>query len=117
VWSAHLTKVCVARSVDNVEHHRFPIRPWETQRRHFRENGNATFLLELARVHGSHAHLFRLFCSEGRAKQGVYKRRFAVVDVCNDGNVAEFGCGHEHTCSGLVRRSIAQRALAAPNGR
>ncbi|CAK0897721.1 unnamed protein product, partial [Prorocentrum cordatum] len=72
-------EVGVPRSVDDVDLDAFPI-----NRRVLRKDGDAPLRLDLVTVHGSNAVILR-----GLGHERVRQRGLAVIDVRDDGNVAD----------------------------
>ena len=68
-----------------------------------REDGDAALALEVVRVHDALFHKLVRADRAGLLEQGIDERGLAVVDVRNDGDVAQvvpgregqWACGHE----------------------
>jgi hypothetical protein len=80
------TEIGVARGVDDID-----LDALMPDRCVLGEDRDATLTLEIARVHDPFGN--PLVRAEGAAlpQHGVHQRRFAVVDVGNDGQISEFG--------------------------
>ena len=78
-----LTKVSVARSVDNVENDGLSVGPGKSQCCYFGQDCNSTLLLKLASVHGALSQLARVFGPKRSAEQRIHKCCFAMIDVCD----------------------------------
>ena len=64
-------------------------------RRILGENGDAALFFDIARVHDALVHLLVRGKGAGLAEQLVDQRGFTVVNVSNDGDVANSAGGHE----------------------
>src|SRR6202023_3598828 len=54
----------------------------------FRENGDPALALQIVGVHDALDYLLVIAEDAALFEHGVYERGFAVIDVCNDGDVA-----------------------------
>ena len=85
----HFTaEVGVSRRVDDVD-----VRAFVFDRAVLRKNRDATFLFDVVRVHDALGDLLVFAERAGLAEQLVDERGLAVVDVGNDGDIAE-GASH-----------------------
>ena len=103
----HLTtKVGVAGRINDVDVGALPFHGAV-----FRQDGDATLTLDVVAVHHPFGDFFVLAEGATLAQQLVHHRGFAMVDVGDDGDVADlFGHGRAWTSWGLKRRS----AMSSP---
>ena len=72
-----------------------------------REDGDAALALELVRVHHALGHLLVGAEDAGLVQHGVDQRGLAVVDVGDDGDVAEIGTAFRHETAHRAGRAAA----------
>jgi hypothetical protein len=82
-------EVGVAGGVDDVDLHLAAVRRRPADRGVLREDRDALLALEVHRVHDALVHVLVLAEHPGLPEHGVDQRRLAVVDVGDDGDVAE----------------------------
>ena len=80
------TEIGVAGRVNNVDS-----RAFVDHRAVFGEDGDAAFAFDVIAVHDAFTHLLVRSESAGLFEQAVHERGFAVVDVSNDGDIAQRG--------------------------
>ena len=78
-----------------------------------RENRDAAFAFEWIGVHHANVARFAKFDNAGLRKHGIHEGGLAVVDVCDDRDIAEVRIGHMGFASGK-RKSVAD-SPANPN--
>ena len=89
----HFTaEVGVARGVDDVD-----VRAFVLNRAILRQNRDAAFLFQVVRVHDPGIDLLVFAEGAGLPQQLVHEGRLAMVDVCDDGDIA--------TCAFSIRHS------------
>ncbi len=81
-------KIHVAKSVDDIN-----VRVFVFDRTLLREDGNAALFLEIIGIHHAGIHLLVFTESAGLTQQLVHQRGFAMVNVGNDGDVAQGAVG------------------------
>ena len=86
-------EVSVARGIDDVD-----LDAVVHDGRVLRENRDAALALDIARVHDAFSHLLIRAEYMALLQHGIDQRRLAVVDVCNDRDIAELIISH-HTHS------------------
>src|SRR4029077_12530095 len=90
-------EVGVAGRIDDVD-----ARPLPGDRRELRQDGDAALALEVVRVHRAvRDHLARAELAR-LAQEAVDQRRLAVIDVGDDGDVADVWAGRGHFGGGKV---------------
>jgi hypothetical protein len=88
-------EIGVAGGVDDVDAGVLPV-----QGGHLGEDGDAAFALEVVRVHGALGHLLVLAEGARLGEQPVDQRGLAVVDVGNDGDIAQVHEAHRLSYGG-----------------
>ena len=93
-------EIGVARRVDDVDAGVLP-----DERGHLGEDGDAALALEIVRIHGALGDLLVVAEGAGLGQQPVDHGRLAMVDMGNDGNVAQIhGAPELSLLSGVGRR-------------
>ena len=82
----------------------------------FGHDGDSLFSFEVEGVHDAVDDLFMFFEGTALPKHGIDESGFSVIDVCNDGDVAEVVSGYKR-CGHDVRGGIAERGLFDPKER
>ena len=102
------SEVGVARGVDDVDAVFLAVRRGPADGGVLGKDGDATFLFQVVAVH--HAFGGDRALAEGARllEQLVNKSGLAVVDVGDDGDVAELGDGHGGSAPGCGRRSVGE---------
>ena len=78
-------EIGVAWGVDDVDAGVLP-----GDRGHLGENGNAALTLKIVGIHGALRHPLILAEGAGLLQQAIHERGFAVVDLIDDSDIAEF---------------------------
>ena len=60
------------------------------------KDGDAALTFEVVRIHNTLGHLLVFAEGMGLAQEEIHKRGFAVVNVCDDGDISEIGSFDEH---------------------
>jgi hypothetical protein len=80
------TKVGVAWSINDVDSHAIP-----HHGNVLGQNGNPAFSLQVIGVQNAGAHLLILAEHAALFNKAIHERSFPVVNVCDDGNIANVG--------------------------
>ena len=118
----HLTaEVGVPRGVDHIDHRDGPIRVMAVHGGVLGQDGDAFFPFQVAGVHHAVLHFAAFVQRAGLPQHRVDQGGLAVVDVGDDGDVAEWhvgdcGSGGSRMANWpLTRRDTTSRGGAAPN--
>ena len=90
-------EIGMARRVDDIDADAVPLDAGA-----FGQDGDAALALQIVGVHGAVGHLLVLAHRTGLAQQRVHQRGLAMVDMGDDGNIADIHGGSQHSASGSV---------------